>query len=711
MAKLHPIAAAAALALSLTTHAQDTTLRAVTVTPAASPPADVTGFGDFPLREVPISASVIRREQLESLGARRLADLTVLDAAVTDAYNAPGYWDFLSIRGFTLDNRFNYRREGLPINAQTSIPLDNKERVEILKGTSGIQAGTSAPGGLVNYVVKRPTQQPVRSIRLEATQRASLLAAADLGNRFGNDSEFGLRLNVAQERLRPQVRNLDGERSLLAAAGDWRLSRDSLVEAEVEWSRKTQPSQAAFSLLGNTLPAPVDPRLNLNNQPWAQPSVFEGLTGTLRFEQAINSQWRWSLTGGRQSLRTDDREAFPFGCGAESAFDRYCSDGTFDLYDFRSENERRRQDAVQAALKGKFTTGAVSHDLTLSLLNSRVRNRFEQSAFNFAGIGNLQGTVAVPPAPDLVVPNTDLDERSTEVAVQDAMRWNDRLTTWAGVRHTRLQRESIRTDGTQPTDYSQGLTTPWLAVSYKLLPSTSAYASWGQGVESQVVPNVPVGTGGVEYTNAGQPLPSLKSRQVEVGFKGGSDALGWQVAAFRIERPVSSLDACARLFLTPCTVTSDGEAVHQGVEASAQWTTGPWRLGGSAMVLDAKRQGSTVEPAVNGTRPTNVPRTTLRAQAGYRFAAVPGLSLDGRLSHESSRSVVPGGAIQLPSWTRMDAALRYDVRLNGTQTSWTIGIDNIADRRYWKESPTQFSHLYLYPGAPRTVRLAFTASL
>jgi iron complex outermembrane receptor protein len=63
------------------------------------------------------------------------------------------------MRGFTLDNRFNYRRDGLPISAETSLPLDNKERIEILKGTSGIQAGTSAPGGLVNYVIKRPTEQ------------------------------------------------------------------------------------------------------------------------------------------------------------------------------------------------------------------------------------------------------------------------------------------------------------------------------------------------------------------------------------------------------------------------------------------------------------------------------------------------------------------------------------------------------------------------
>ncbi|MDB5872316.1 MAG: TonB-dependent siderophore receptor, partial [Ramlibacter sp.] len=167
-------AIATAFLVAASAQAQETTLKPVVITGhTAAPAADVTGFGDVPLKEVPVSATVINRQQLDASGARRLADLTQFDASVTDAYNAPGYWDFISIRGFTLDNRFNFRREGLPISAETTIPLDNKERVEILKGTSGIQAGTSAPGGLVNYVVKRPTEQDLREVKLEMTSRAS----------------------------------------------------------------------------------------------------------------------------------------------------------------------------------------------------------------------------------------------------------------------------------------------------------------------------------------------------------------------------------------------------------------------------------------------------------------------------------------------------------------------------------------------------------
>lgn len=701
-----PRALPALFFIATAAQAQQGSLAPVTILERSSPPADVTGFGDVPLREVPISATVIDRGQLDAIGARRLADLTAFDASVTDAYNSPGYWDFLSIRGFTLDNRFNYRREGLPISAQTAIPLDNKDRIEILKGTSGIQAGTSAPGGLVNYVVKRPTQQDLREVRLEASSRSSLLAGVDLGGRFGADRAFGWRLNAAQERLRPTIGNLQGDRSLLAAAADWRINADSVLQAEVEWSQKSQASQAGFSLLGNRLPSPGDPRVNLNDQPWLQPTQFDAFTGTVRFDQALGSSWRWSAQLGRQALRTDDYTAFPFGCTSEGNFDRYCSDGTFDYYDFRSEGEKRRIAAASLQLKGSVATGAVTHDLSFGLLGSRSRDRFQGEAFNFAGIGNVAGAAVVPPAPARTGESTNRDERSIELSASDTIRWNDRITTWLGLRHTRLDRESVRTDGSRPTAYDQGLTTPWAAVSYKLSGGMLAYASWGQGVESQVVPNR-----AAQYTNAGQALPALKSRQWELGVKGGQESFGWQLAWFNIERPVSNLDACSRLGLTPCTGGYDGEAVHQGLEANAQWSQGPWRLGGSVMLLDAQRQGSTAEPALNGRRPNNVPATVLRLNAGWRFASVPGLALDARVSHEGRRSVLPDGSVQLPAWTRLDAALSYEAKLQGIDTRWTLGIDNVTNRRYWKESPYQFGHVYLYPGAPRTLRLAVTAAL
>ena len=79
---------------ALAAHAQTTpapdpsstaTLPAVTVnaTPGSAA-ADVSGFGDVPLRELPMAVTVVDQQQLQDSGARRLADLTAFDASVSD---------------------------------------------------------------------------------------------------------------------------------------------------------------------------------------------------------------------------------------------------------------------------------------------------------------------------------------------------------------------------------------------------------------------------------------------------------------------------------------------------------------------------------------------------------------------------------------------------------------------------------------------------
>lgn len=680
-------------------------------------PLSVGGFGDLPLARTPMAASLITPAQLADTGARQLSDLTRLDAAVSDAYNAEGYWSQLSVRGFTLDNRFNYRRDGLPINAEYAVPLQNKARVELLKGTSGIQSGTSAPGGLANLEVKRPDRR-VRSATLGWRESGSVAAAADIAERFGADQAFGVRINAAAERLDPPLRSARGDAHLFAVAADARLGASSTLEAEFEHSRQSQPSQPGFSLLGAALPdaRTVDPRINLNNQPWSLPVVFAADTASLRFTQGLGADWRFIAHGMTQRLKTDDRVAFPFGCSAEGNFDRYCSDGTFDFYDFRSDDERRRSDALDLRLEGTARTGPFTHRGAAGVLFARFESRFGAqvftSALDAAGnptVGTVDGRTVTFPNPVFADDGTNRDERSTEAYVRDAVALTERWSLWAGLRHTRLHRESVRTGIVDPTDlrpidYRQSFTTPWLALAWQATPQTLAYASWGRGIESDVAPNR------ARYTNAGQPLTALESRQMELGLKHDGEVFDASAALFDIERPLAaSLGTCDG---TPasCTYAFDGAARHRGVETLLSWRGGPWQLHASAMWLDAERHGA-ANAALNGRRPANVPARTLRLIAAYDVSALPGLALLGAVAHEGDRLTGALSDVRVPSWTRLDLGARYVHAAGAARLTWRIGVDNAADRRAWKEAPVQFDHVYLYPMAPRTWRVSLQADL
>ena len=719
---LRRLAQAVLLLASLPAAAQtsDSTLtQTVTVSGRnALNPISVSGFGDVSLARLPLSASVLNASQLQDAGIKGIGDLTRLDAGITDAYNAPGYWGQLAVRGYTLDNRFNYRRDGLPINAETVIAQGNKEALEVLKGSSGLQAGTSAPGGLVNLVVKRPRDQ-VHSLTLGWEQNGSVSAAVDIGQRQGS---LGWRVNAGTERLDPTTRNSRGDRQLLAAAVDWQAGPGALLEAEIEWSRQSQPSTPGFSLLGDRLPDAnsIDPRINLNNQAWSLPVVMAGKTGSLRWTQDLGADIKLVAHAVRQRLGSDDRIAFPYGyypnatpanranpdlyydCGLTC--DRYNSDGKFSYWDFRSDGERRTSDALDVSMQGRAMLAGLAHRFNVGVLATRYQARFNDQAFNLIEqAGQIDGSAQVPSSATPYDPNTQRDERSTEWHLQDAITLNPKWRLWAGLRHTRLQRDSVRTDGSRATSYAQGFTTPWLALSHALDAATQAYLSWGQGVESEVAPNRS------RYVNAGQSLPALKSRQVEAGLKHSSAPLDWQVAAFDIERPAwRDIGACSAA--NSCIRQADGQAHHRGLEAEIDWRIGPWNLRSSALLLQARREGS-ADATLNGLRPTNVPARSLKAQAAYNVAALPGLALLGFVSHEGQRMVLPDNSVATPGWTRLDLAARYTQKWAGQTLILRAGVDNLANRRAWQEAPYQYDHAYLYPLAPRTIHASVQFAL
>jgi iron complex outermembrane recepter protein len=669
---------------------------------SADAPVLVGGFGNTPIAKLPLQADVLGSERLLDAGINALSGITSLDASISDAYNSQGYVSYLKIRGFDLDNRFNYRRDGLPINAETALALGNKSAIEVLKGTSGIQAGVSSPGGLVNLVVKRPTVN-LTTLSLAYSEAGTLEAAVDWSQRFGPADAFGLRINAAGARLDPLLQDAKGSRSLLAAAGDWKLSPDTLIEAEFELNRQSQPSQPGFSLLGNKLPdaRSIDPTINLNNQPWSQPVVFDNQHASLRVQQRLNADWQAQIHLGLQRLKTDDRLAYPYGCSAADGSyyaDRYCPNGNFDMWDFRSENERRNSEALDLSLNGNFSTGGLRHQLNAGLLLTRFNSRFQRQAYNWAGTGNISGKLLTIADPSLTADNTERSEHSSEFYLRDSIQIDAQWQAWAGLRNSHLRRASITTSGQEAIGYGQQFTTPWLGVSYALSSQHMLYASWGQGVESQVTPNrLDL------YKNAGQALPALISEQFELGIKAGSKLLDWSINWFEVKQPQwRAIDGA---------ITADGQAKHRGIEAQ---TDLKWSGGGllaSAMLLQARLQNSR-DPTLNGMKPVNVPETILKATVRQNIYAVQGLQLQAGLAYEGKRAVLPNdSSISLPGWTRLDAGARLEQAWGKQLLVWRVGVDNLADRRAWKESPYQYSHAYLYPLAPRTFRVSLEVAL
>jgi iron complex outermembrane recepter protein len=713
--KLSPLALALAASASLPSYAQTEpqSLQAVTVTGKTAPlldveSANVSGLG-VPLAKAPQSVTVLGADLLSATAAQTLSQVIKLDASLSDSYNTTGYIESLSIRGFLLDQSGNFSRNGLATSNIAPVALENMERIEVLKGVAGLQSGVSAPGGLVNYVTKVPMKDAFVSAGVAVNDSGGAKLLLDVNQKLG---PVGVRLNAVDEALRPQFDQADGSRQLLSLALATELSPATSLSANLEYHRKSQPSVPGLGLLdsngdglGDTLPGNINPRLNLNNQAWSQPFEAGSTTAEVALDHRLNADWSARLSANTQRLRVDDRLAFPDGCSsaANYVYPGLCANGDVDVYDYRSENEQRSLSSWDARLDGTFKALGLQHTTRLGLTGRKSDTDLAPlQAYNWVGITNIYAPVALPGDPSLTSLNTDSRERALAAYATLTSNLSPNVQSFVGARSTRLKRSSEQSDGSRAVSFEQTVTTPWAGLAWSPSAATMVYASWGQGVELEVVPNRPD-----RFANPGQVLPALKSEQTEVGLKWQTNPrLLLTAAAFSVEKPYADDVATDAL---PLRVEGAKTARHRGLELTAAGRVdAALSLQASLMALDAKFTKA-VDTDLVGQRVTNLPNLKASVFADYKLAALPGLSLNALASYEGAKTVTADGSVELPAAWQLDAGLSFLQRIAGKETLWRVNIENVTNRSYWREAPTTYwGGIYLFAATPRTLRASVT---
>jgi len=718
--KLSPLVATLAVCAALTSFAQTTPgrLNAVTVTGKAAPlldveNADVGGFGT-PLAKTPQSVTVLTSDLLAGTAMQTLSGVLKLDASLADNYNTSGYIESLSVRGFVLDQSGNFSRNGLSTSNYMPLALENKERVEVLKGVSGLQSGVSAPGGLVNYVTKVPMKEAFSNVTLALDGNGGSKLHLDHNSRVGG---VGLRLNLVDEQVHSHFDHANGERQLFSLALATKLGADTSLAADLEYQRKSQPSVPGLGLLdsngdglGDSLPGSIKPRLNLNNQSWSLPFQSSSTTGQLALNHRFNADWQARVAVNTQTTLINDRLTFPDGCGnaANYVYPGLCANGDVDVYDYRSEGERRSLQSWDAHLDGSFNALGLSHKARFGMSGHSSRTDLPaMQAYNYVGSSNIFAPVVLPADPTLTVLNSNSRERELDGYVSLTSRWSPDLQSFAGVRLSRISRSSEISDGSEPVSFEQTVSTPWAGVAWSASDSTTFYASWGQGVELEAVSNRPA-----LFANAGQVLPALKSEQTEIGLKWQANSrLLLTAAAFSIDKPYADDLPGAAAGALPTRVAGAKTARHRGLELSAAGRVlDALSLQASLMALDA-RYTQAADPTLVGQRVTNLPHVKASVFADYKVSALPGLSVSALASLQGAKAANADGSVELPASWQIDAGLSYAHSIAGQSVLWRANLENLTDRTYWREAPTTaWGGIYLFPSTPRTLRVSAALS-
>lgn len=630
--------------------------------------------------DTPFSLTVVGQEQLAERQVNKIGDVFSGDASVTDGSDAYNAWaNYIYVRGLQLDWQTGYRLDGLPFMSYgVTMPYEHLARVELLKGLSGFMYGFVAPGGVVNYVTKQPTDERLASVDVGYRSDSVWREHADLGGRVGPNNMFGYRLNVTHE----EGGTFNGgniNRDAVSLALDARITRDLTWNFNTFYqdshSSGMEPSfYVGSTYAGSGLPTPLS---------------MAQLSGLSNTDQHLHTITQVYSTGLQYQLTPD------WKLSANYSFNKSTRDRREDTLTLLNEagdysgaratgRELNEFQLWQVQAEGRVRTGPLAHHLVIGAAWQRQINDY--SAYGADAYQAFSGNLAT--GNDFQSSNNpDLTTERSSDSVQKALFASDtidltpRWSVLAGLRYTNYSQNSAGL----PNYTKNGITTPTFGLMYKVTPNTTVYASYVESLE----PGTVVST---LYANRGALLNPLKSKQYEVGLKTEQSSWSATAALFRIERG-------AQYATAENVLVQDGRSIYQGVEMAGALRLGrQWQLGASAMLLDTKYD----KGAANiGNRVAGAPRFVLGGNVGYKVPWVPGLSIGMDAKFNGRTALNAANTIDVPGYLLINAGATYRTRVAGHGVTLRAALSNLTNRHYWEY---QYEG-YIKPGDPRTISL------
>lgn len=681
-------AALPALAQAQAGASADTTLPTATVTATRStePPKveRVSGgaLGDRKPVDTPFSVVGVTSEEIQDRMALTANDVFKYDPSVSIlGDNTRTENSYFAVRGMRVDQLNGTKVDGQNfVNWDTDIPLEPFEQVELLKGLSGFMYGFGSPGGIINYVIKRPTDTPYRQFTFGYQANNIWSEKLDLGGRFGVDDRFGYRINAVNEDGNSVDPNVHVRRQVFSLATDFRITPDLTWSADVMyWKRKTSGTLFGMSFAsGVSVPSASKVARNLA-QPYSTHETDMTTVGT-GLDYRIDDAWKASFK--YRFVRQNRLNADSFLFVEDAA-------GNFSDTQYKWKTAYYYQ-AYDAMVQGKFDTGGITHEVVAGVgYQTQVRELDSGIGGNgiYLGQNNLYNPVLLPEQPGVgtgYMPYRDYKITQKSLYLSDTIQFTQRFSVLAGLRYTDFGQSNYDPSAQTTSRYKASPVSPTVALMYKTDDFSTVYFSYVQALEQG---------GSASITNANYPrvYGPLKSKQYELGFKTDRSGWGANVALFRVDRGYEYTN-------TSNVFVQDGTQRFTGLDTSG-WVrfARDFRLLGGVMWLNAKATGVD-DPAINGNRVFATPQYIATARIEYDTPFLRGLTLSAGAKITGDMYVNSANTQKVPSYTTMDLGARYLTKVAGKAVTLRAAVTNLTDKRFWTTTYDGF----VLPGASRT---------
>lgn len=593
----------------------------------------------------------------------------------------------------------NTRIDGLSIAATTDYPIEQFERIEVLNGLSGALYGPASPAGTFNYVLKRPTATPVRTLTFGYMSSQSLIEHLDLGGHFGNDERFGYRLNLLNQNGEGDVEGSRLRRQLASLAFDVRFSPDTTLETNFStYHYLSTGFPGTFALARNVpFPSAPDPTRPGYGQSWAGDDNVTNL-----FSAALKHDFNenWHLRAGVLRQTSDRASTVPTNTitRKSGAYTTTTATTTYSLDTIVSNT---------LALNGHVDFAGLSHDVFVSNTGF-FWNRYRPFQTGAITLGNASidapQSFAKPPLPDFSNRYRSVNTVQQSIRVGDTVGFGKHWSALLAASQSWIHTENYNRHGASTSRYDASGVSPTASLMYKPLENMTAYLTYADSLQQG--DNAPAGS-----ANAGSSLAPYRSRQWELGYKVDIDRMTLGAALYRIERPYA--------YVGDDNVFAErGRQVNRGLELTATGAvTRDLNVFAGISLMDP-RVFDTGSAATSDKQILGLSHVVFNALVDYAVPAVPGLGFNVNVSYASRRPGNNTNTDYVDGYTVFDLGARYRTKIAGKSVTLRVAVDNITNRHYWANIAPSGQNGYSGTGngtgtlgAPRTVRASLQVDL
>ena len=641
-------------------------------------------LGDKSVMDIPYSEMSMTAKAVETYGdpSQPLANVLMNNPSIRTSTTSPMYTDF-SMRGINMNGN-HMMLNGVPslFYQFTTPPSHIIDRIDITSGpnagvngvnmsNNGTNSGATPAPGTINIVTKRALNTPVNRYTQTFSGRGNAGEFIDVGRRFGENNEWGIRVNAEYMEGGLALPGAEKNEKNIFINMDHRGDNSTTNLLAGYFDLRVNGGQRWFSLPNSyssiVLPDAPDSKNNYDFN--GTTKYVHGYLATLNHEHKLNDTWSYFANMGysRRSGNKDNQ-------GASIKFDEH---GNFVGNQFNQQNEEGKNAYVQFGLKGNLETGAVKHDLALSVDRSWARYWNKSKSYKPNGqeiLGNLYDGIIFP---DNYVLQSfgdgtpQWEETNIGLTIADTISYGKASMLLAASRkHENFESftgKSFKNDNILPT---YGLT-------YKPVENMAFYYGHTESFSRGLV------VSGNNYTNNGETMGPVKSKQNEIGVKYQNAGMMTTLSYFDIDE-ANRYDINSNDPNHPLTKVDDGKNRYKGVELTVNGKLADkWTVTGGLLYLDAER-----EKTKNGTKDGWFVNgaSEWSGVLGLEYKPDDSLGIVGRAvwndkAYIDSRS--SSGKTEIPSYVTFDLGVNYKTKINTVPVKLSAMCYNVADKDYW----------------------------